>query len=119
MNRTKTNTNLQVLIDNFKKQANGFESALFRRVADELSRPTRNRRVVNLAKINKVTKADETIVVPGKVLGNNVIEHKVTIAAYAFSKQALEMINKSESKAVYLEEFVKEDPKGKKIRIIG
>ena len=119
MKSKKTNMNLRGLIDDFKKQANDFESPLFRRIADELSKPTRSRRIVNLAKINKITKADETIVVPGKVLGNNVIEHGVTIAAYAFSKQALDMISKSKSKAIFLEDFVKENPKGKKVRIIG
>ena len=47
------------------------------------------------------------------------LNKKVTIAAYNFSKSAIEKINSSGSKAISINELVKQNPKGSKVRIIG
>ena len=43
---------------------------------------------------------------------------KITVAAYQFSESAEEKINKV-GKAISIRELMKENPKGKRIRIIG
>ena len=88
-------------------------------LAKSLSKPTRQRTVVNLSKINMHTKDGETVVVPGKVLASGDLDHTVTIAAWKFSKQALDKIQKAKGKALEIPELVKEGIKGKKIRMIG
>jgi large subunit ribosomal protein L18e len=110
-----TNDNLQKLIVELKAS----ESNLLNRVAEDLSRPTRIRREVNLSRINNNTKDGEVIIVPGKVLGGGELDHKITISAFKFSGQALEKLGKSGSKIVPLQELAKESVKGKRIRIIG
>ena len=65
------------------------------------------------------TKENETIIVPGKVLGSGILNHKLIISAYQFSEQALDKLEKSGAKIVPLLELSKEKPDGKKIRIIG
>jgi len=112
-----TNRKLQLLIDELKKKST--EAKLWRRIAFDLEKPTRKRRIVNLARINKYTKENETVIVPGKVLGSGPLNHKLTIAAFSFSQGALEKINKANAKAVSIEAFMKEDIKGKQVRIIG
>jgi large subunit ribosomal protein L18e len=115
----KSNEQLTGLIGELKKQAREQEAALWSRIADDLSKPTRQRRIVNLSKIDRVTKDNETIVVPGKVLGTGELNHKITIAAYNFSRSALEKIQKSQSICYSLPDFMKKNPKGSNTRIIG
>jgi len=114
-----TNPILVSLIDDLRKNSVDQKVNIWDRVAEDLSRSTRQRRIVNLTSINMNTKANEIIVVPGKVLGNGELDHKITIAAFQFSGSAIEKINKSGSKIVSINELAKESPKGKKIRIIG
>ena len=119
MKRTgPTNPELRSLIEELKKKSREHEVNLWSRVADDLERSTRQRRIVNLYKINKYTKDKETIVVPGKVLGVGELDHNVIVAAFKFSGSALDKINKV-GKAISINELMKESPKGKKIKIIG
>ena len=114
-----TNPVLLELIQSLKEASLQQKAKLWNRVASDLERPTRNRRAVNLSRINKHAKENEIVVVPGKVLGSGVLEHKVTISAYQFSSGALDKINKVGAKAIPLAELLKSEPKGKKIKIIG
>ena len=107
-----TNENLKSLINTLSKDAKPF----WKRIAKDLLKPTRIRRVVNLKKINQHTKSGETIVVPGKVLGIGDLNHKLTIAAYQFSDSALKKIKESKSEALSIKEL---HDKGKIGRIIG
>jgi large subunit ribosomal protein L18e len=115
----KTNEHLVSLIQELKKKAIEADIRLFKRIAVDLEKPTRNQRVVNLSRINQYTKSNEVIVVPGKVLGSGELDHVLTIAAYKFSSSALDKINGSKSKAITITELMKDPIKGKKVRIIG
>ena len=68
--------------------------------------------------INKYTREGETALIPGKVLSLGEINKKISVAALNFSGQAREKINKI-GKAISIQELVKQNPKGKKVRIIG
>lgn len=91
---------------------------IWKRIAEELERPTRKRRIVNLEKINRVCKDNESIIVPGKVLASGELDKKIIIAAFQFSEQALNKINEK-GKALTIQELIKQNPKGSKLRIIG
>ena len=120
MKRTgPTNPLLQELIGELKKRSNEQSVNLWKRIALDLEKPTRQRRIVNLSKINRYTKENEIIVVPGKVLGSGMLNHKLTISAYQFSDQAKDKIEKAGAKIITLLELSKEKPDGKKLRIIG
>ena len=120
MKRTgPTNPLLKDLIGELKKRSNEQSVNLWKRVALDLERPTRNRRAVNLSRINRYTKENEVVVVPGKVLGSGNLNHKLTISAYQFSEQAKDKLEKNGSQIVNLLDLSKEKPNGKKIRIIG
>lgn len=106
------------LIHELKKKAQEHDCNIWKRIAIDLEKPTRKRRIVNLYRINKYTRDNEIVVVPGKVLSVGELDHKVTVAAFAFSGNAMEKINKI-GKAVYITELIKESPKGKGIRIMG
>jgi len=114
-----TNPLLIGLIEDLKKSSVDQKVNLWQKIASDLERPTRRRRIVNLSKINRYTKENETIVVPGKVLGSGVLDHKLTISAYQFSDSAKEKLQKAGAKIISLNELIQESPKGKKIKIIG
>ena len=120
MKRTgPTNPILQNLIQELKQKGREQSINLWRRVATDLEKPTRQRRVVNLSSISRHTKENEVIVVPGKVLGAGNLEHKITISAFQFSGGAKEKIEKVGARIVPLLELSKENPSGKGIRIMG
>lgn len=96
----------------------GKGSKLWKDVAERLTKPTRSRAAVNLTRISRHAAEGESIVVPGKVLGQGSIDKKLRIAAFSFSGSAKDKIEKAGGKALQLEEMAKENPKGSKIRIM-
>ncbi len=120
MKRTgPTNPHLQKLIRDLKKLSAEKQVKLWKRVAKDLERPTRIRRKVNLYRIEKFLKSGETAVVPGKLLSLGDLTKKAEIAAYQASQQAKEKIAKANAKFLTIQELMKKNPQGKKVRIIG
>ncbi|HII65718.1 TPA: 50S ribosomal protein L18e [Candidatus Woesearchaeota archaeon] len=120
MKRTgPTNPELQGLITELRKRGIAHDAALWKRIALDLERPTRQRRVVNLSRISRYSQENDVVVIPGKVLGAGSLSHKLTISAYQFSSGAREKIEQAGGKVVPLLDLSKDAPKGKTIRIIG
>jgi large subunit ribosomal protein L18e len=113
-----TNINLKNLIDELKKKSSVDSIPVWKRIAVDLEKPSRNRRAVNISKISRYSQKDDVVVVPGKVLGTGELAHGLTVAAFTFSDSAKEKINKV-GKAISLYDLMKENPKGKKVKIIG
>ena len=88
-----------------------------KRVHKELKKPSKNRRTVNLFKINQHAKDGDIVFVPGKVLSMGEIEKKITIVAFDYSEAALKKLKKV--KLMDIEELMKKNPKAKGVRIIG
>ncbi len=114
----KTNIQLEALIQELKKVSSKENVNIWKAIALDLQKPTRQRGVVNLSKISLTANDNETIVVPGKVLATGELNRKVTVAAFKFSKEAEKKISKS-GKAITIMELLKENPKGKNTRIMG
>lgn len=112
-----TNTYTRQLIESFRIKRRESNENIWGRLATELEMPTRQRRSVNLASINRNSDSGELIVVPGKVLGSGIFEKKLSIYALSFSKQAEEKIQKAGGKALKIGELLKS--KIKKVRILG
>ena len=113
-----TNPQLKELIVELKKHSRENNQALWKKIALDLEMPSRNRRIVNLFKIDKYAKDNETIIVPGKVLGTGELSRKVTIAAANFSQSAVDKINKV-GKAMTIQELMQSKIKPSDIKIIG
>ncbi len=113
------NIQIEGLIQELKKKAIVEKVNLWKRIASDLEKPTRNRRIVNLFSINKNSKDNETILVPGKILATGELNKKVTIAAYTVSKEAKQKIKNSGSSVVSIYELMEKNPKGKNVRILG
>ncbi len=114
----KTNTHLVNLISELKKVSYKGKTDLWKAIAKELEKPARKRRTVNISKIEKYVNKGEIALVPGKVLSVGNLTKPLTVAALQFSETAKAKINKV-GKAISIPELIKENPKGKNIRIIG
>lgn len=112
------NTTTIALIQELKRTAIAQDVALWKRVAEDLERPSRQRRSINLFKIDANAEDGDVVIVPGKVLGEGDLTKKVTVAAFSFSGQAAEKISKS-GKAITIIELIKSNPKASKVKILG
>ena len=109
---------LRKLILDLSKLAKKEKVKAWEKLAEELSKPTRKRREVNIYKIDRYTREDEIAVIPGKVLSEGNLTKKITVAAFKFSAKSKNKINKI-GKAISLQQLIKENPKAKKVRILG
>ncbi|MFH1055355.1 MAG: 50S ribosomal protein L18e [Candidatus Altiarchaeota archaeon] len=107
------------LIKTLESASKENESSLWSQVAEELCRVRRNRREVNIHKIEKHTKDGEIILIPGKVLGDGSLSHKVDVAAFRFTEGAVKKIKAAGGKTMSILELVGSNPKGSKVRLIG
>ncbi len=91
---------------------------IWRALAEELDKSRRRRNAVNLSKINRYTEPGDIVAVPGKVLGAGFLDHPVTVAAFTFSKTALEKIEMAQGRAITLLELLEEGVEPSRIKII-
>jgi len=110
--KKKTNSELVETIIAAKKHKNWLE------VARVLSSSRKKRVNINLEKINKEIKANEIIVVPGKVLSMGEVDKKIKIAAINFSEKAKEKLLKSKSEVFSILEEIKKNPEAKEVKIL-
>ncbi len=113
-----TNPQLKALIIELQRLSRSQKVNLWKRVAEDLGKPTRKRREADLIRINRYTRDSEIALVPGKVLSTGELNKKIKVAAFKFSEKAMAKINKI-GKALTIEQLMKENPKGKNVRIIG
>ena len=113
-NMKKDNQVLLSLIESLKKA----DKPLWRKIADELSRPRRERAEVNLSKLQEYAADDVTVVVPGKVLGSGTISRKVNVAAFSFSESARKLISQAGGEAMSIDSLYKSNPEGRGVTIL-
>ncbi len=114
--RTKHKTNSstsQAILLALKSKSKGWFPA-----AQRLSAGTRQHLAINLDRIDELTKAGDTVIVLGKVLGVGEITKKVRICALGFSCSARDKLKKTKSEAVSLLEEIQKNPRAEGIKII-
>jgi len=113
-----TNPIIKSLIEDIRNHGYRENIPFLIKLADEMEKPRRSRAEVDLSKLNRICKENETIVVPGKVLSSGILKKPLKVAAASFSMSAIEAIQKSGGKVLTIEELVKENPKGTNVRIV-
>lgn len=114
--KNKTTT---MLVSELKRFAIEKQRPLWKRIAQDLEAPTRHRRIINLWKLEQQAKEGDTIIVPGKVLGDGALTKKVTVGAAGYSADAKKKLAASGSKALTIKELMEQHPDGKNIKILG
>lgn len=114
----KTNPNLVEIINGLKEKSYEEKVAIWKDLAKRLEKSTRNHTEVNLSDINRVSNDNQTVLIPGKVLSNGDLDHKVSIVALNFSNTAQEKIKKAGGKCISIPEILEINPKGSNIKIV-
>jgi large subunit ribosomal protein L18e len=72
-----------------------------------------------VSKINRYTEPNDYVIVPGKVLGAGELDHPVTVAAFSFSKTAIDKITRAGGRVISIFKLLEERPTGSNVKIIG
>jgi len=119
MQKRKSNPNLVKLIDELLVASAKNEAKVWKDIAERIAKPRRLYAEVNVSKIERYAKDNETIIVPGKVLGSGKINKKVTVAALSFSESAKRKIENAGGKCLTITQLLEENPKGSGVRIMA
>jgi large subunit ribosomal protein L18e len=114
---SKTNPRLNSLIADLKSAAREADADVWATVAERLEKPRSTHAEVNLGRIERYAREDETVVVPGKVLGSGVLQKGVTVAAVDFSGSAETKIDQV-GEPIRLEQALERNREGSNVRVI-
>jgi large subunit ribosomal protein L18e len=117
--RMSVHTVLDNTISSLQNAFKTNKSPIWRALEEELAGPRANRREINVMRLAEITKADEVVVVPGKVLGSGNLGHKLTVCAFSISETAAKKIVGSGGKVLTFDDLINNHPDGKGVRIIG
>lgn len=90
----------------------------WRSVGQIISAGKRNYKSVNLKEIDRQTKAGDTVIVIGSVLGSGELTKKVRVCALKFSEVALSKMKSVKAEHVSIAEEIKKNSKAEGVRVI-
>jgi large subunit ribosomal protein L18e len=114
-----TNPELIAVLKTLIRSANEEDAAIWDALADKLRKSKHTRVSVNISRINRYSTEDETVVVPGKVLGSGVLTHRVNVAAFSFSRQAREKVEGAGGKCLTIQALIDANPEGSGVKVVG
>jgi len=107
------------MIKDLKQASRKNEAPIWSKLANLAIKPSSARRVVNLARINKITKENDVLFVPGKVLGTGNMSHKITLSSFSISTTAANKIIQTGGSIMTYSDMIKKFPTGKGVIIFG
>lgn len=102
-----------------KKASTKNDAPIWSKLAEMALKPSSARRTINVNKINDLTKDNDVVVFPGKVLGTGVISHKITLSSFSISNSAATKILESGGKILNFENMIEQFPTGKGVTMLG
>ena len=106
------------MIKDLKQASKKNEAPIWSRLAKLAIKPSA-RKIVNLARINKITKDNDVLFVPGKVLGTGNISHKIILSSFSISATAAKKIIQTGGTIMTYSDMIKKYPTGKGVMIFG
>ena len=113
------NTAIYNTIWTLRRAFKNSKAPIWRALEYELSNRRSNRREVNVGTLSNITKDDEIVIIPGKLLGSGIIDHKLAICTFSISEGAAKKILEAGGKIITLDRLIEKYPDGKGVRIIG
>ena len=114
-----TNQIVIKMAKDLKKASAKNDAPIWRKLAEYALKPSVARKTINLNKIDLLTKDNDTIVFPGKVLGTGNISHKITICSFSISSSAASKILEAGGSIITYSELVEKSPTGKGVVLLG
>jgi large subunit ribosomal protein L18e len=115
----KQNPELLDLLVELRRAARRHGAPLWATVADRLERARHSVDPVNVAHLDRLASAGETVVVPGKLLADGRLSKALTVGAFAYSQGARDKIRAAGGSAVSLHALLKAKPEGTGVRLLA
>ena len=114
-----SNQVVKQMAKDLKKASTKNDAPIWSKLAEMALKPSSARRTINVNKINDLTKDNDIVVFPGKVLGTGVISHKITLSSFSISNSAASKILESGGKILNFENMIEQYPTGKGVTMLG
>jgi large subunit ribosomal protein L18e len=115
----KVNPELSRMLIELRKASKAHQAPIWGDVAEKLARPRHQHLPVNVGQLDRLAEADQTIVVPGKLLAAGRLSKPLTVAAFHYSEEARSKIHSAGGRALSIHELLKAKPDGSGVRILG
>ncbi len=102
-----------------KKASIKNDAPIWAKLAEYAQKPSIARRDINLNRIGQLTKENDTVVFPGKVLGTGKVPHKITLYSFSISNSAADKIRDNGGKLVSYSDLIEQNPTGKGVVLLG
>jgi len=102
-----------------KKASTKNDAPIWAKLAEYALKPSIARRDLNLNRIEQLTKDNDTVVFPGKVLGTGNISHKITLFSFSISESAANKIIEKGGKIINHSDLIEQNPTGKGVVLLG
>ena len=102
-----------------KKASTKNDAPIWAKLAEYALKPSIARRDLNLNRIGQLTKDNDTVVFPGKVLGTGNIPHKITLFSFSISNSAATKIIENGGKLISYSDLIEQNPTGKGVVLLG
>ncbi len=107
------------MANDLKKASTKNDAPIWAKLAEYALKPSIARRDLNLNRIGQLTKENDTVVFPGKVLGTGNIPHKITLFSFSISNSAANKITESGGKLITHSDLIEQNPTGKGVVLLG
>ena len=102
------------------KRASALHNApIWAKLAEYALKPSSARRNINLKRIGQLTKDNDVVVFPGKVLGTGNVPHSITLFSFSISAKALSKIKGAGGKVVTHTSLIDSNPTGRGVVLLG
>ena len=102
-----------------KKASVKNDAPIWAKLAEYALKPSIARRDLNLNRIGQLTKENDIVVFPGKVLGTGNISHKITLFSFSISNSAATKIIENGGKLIDHSDLIEQNPTGKGVVLLG
>ena len=114
-----TNQVVLRMASDLKKASTKNDAPFWRKLAEYALKPSIARRDINLNRIGQLTKENDTVVFPGKVLGTGNVSHKITLCSFSISDSAAAKVLEEGGKLISYSDLIKQNPTGKGVVLLG
>ncbi|MGI0133253.1 MAG: 50S ribosomal protein L18e [Thermoplasmata archaeon] len=115
----KENPELARTLIELRRASKAHDAPVWADLAEKMARSRHQVTPVNVGHLERVATANETVVVPGKLLGDGDLSKPVTVAAFRYSTLARAKIHDAGGKALSIDELLKARPNGSGVRLLA
>ncbi|MGI0128715.1 MAG: 50S ribosomal protein L18e [Thermoplasmata archaeon] len=113
------NPELHRVVVELRRASHAHSAPIWDAVADRLERARHQTLPLNVGHLERVAEAEETVVVPGKLLADGPLSKRLTVAALAYSAEARSKVRSAGGTALSISELLKAKPDGAGVRLLA